>query len=111
MAIHDITIQQGASFAKTLTLKDSNNAVINVSGDTFSGQVRKLHSSTDIEATFTFDSATNGSSGIVTWSLTPAQTRAMGTGKFVYDVEWNKSSGDVVRLIEGVADTTPEVTR
>jgi hypothetical protein len=35
----------------------------------------------------------------------------MGTGKFVYDVEWNKSSGDVVRLIEGVADTTPEVTR
>jgi hypothetical protein len=35
----------------------------------------------------------------------------MGTGKFVYDVEWNKAGGDVVRLIEGVADTTPEVTR
>jgi hypothetical protein len=110
MAIHDITIQQGASFAKTLTLKDSNNAVINVSGDTFSGQVRKLHSSTDIEATFTFD-VSNGSNGIVTWTLTAAQTRAMGTGKFVYDVEWNKAGGDVVRLIEGVADTTPEVTR
>jgi|TARA_R100000049_G_C1935962_1_gene79833 ribosome-binding ATPase YchF (GTP1/OBG family) len=111
MAIHDITIQQGADFAKTLTIKDDSDAVINVSSDTFRGQVRKLHSSTDIQATFTFDSATNGASGIVAWTLTAAQTAAMGNGKFVYDVEWVKSSGSVVRLLEGVADTTPEVTR
>ena len=111
MAIHDITIQQGADFAKTLTIKDDSDAVINVSSDTFRGQVRKLHSSTDTEATFTFDSATNGASGIVAWTLTAAQTAAMGNGKFVYDVEWVKSSGSVVRLLEGVADTTPEVTR
>jgi hypothetical protein len=111
MAIHDITIQQGSDFAKTLTIKDDSNVAINVSGDTFRGQVRKLHSSTDTEASFTFDSTTDGANGIVSWTLTATQTAAMGNGRFVYDVEWVKASGSVVRILEGVADTTPEVTR
>jgi hypothetical protein len=110
MANHDITIQQGATFAKTLTLKDDNNAVINITNDTFTGQVRKHHSSTDIQATFTF-TITDGTNGVVSWGLTPTQSATMGSGKFVYDVEWTKSDSTVVRLLEGVADCTPEVTR
>ncbi len=73
MAVHDITIQQGATFAKTLTLTDDNNAVINISNDTFRGQVRKHHSSTDTQATFTF-TISDGSNGVVQWSLTDTQT-------------------------------------
>lgn len=110
MASHDIIIDQGSTFSKTLTLKDDNSAVINITNDTFRGQVRKHHSSTDIQATFTF-SITNGTGGVVTWSLTPTQTAAMGTGKFVYDVEWVKADSTVVRLLEGVAECSPEVTR
>lgn len=110
MANHDITIQQGATFAKTLTLKDDNDTVINITNDTFRGQVRKQHSSTDIQASFNFV-ITDGANGVVSWALTPTQTEAMGNGKFVYDVEWVKADTTVVRLLEGVADTTPEVTR
>jgi len=110
MSTHDITIDQGSTFSKTLTLKDDSNAVIAITNDTFRGQVRKHHSSTDIQATFTF-AITDGPNGVVTWSLTPTQTAAMSTGKFVYDVEWVKADTTVVRLLEGVADCTPEVTR
>jgi hypothetical protein len=110
MAIHDITIQQGATFAKTLTITDDSDVAINISSDTFRGQVRKKHSSTDTEASFTC-TITDGANGIVSWSLSATDTAAMGSGKFYYDVEWVKADGTVVRLLEGVADTTPEVTR
>jgi len=50
MASHDITIQQGATFAKTLTITDDDDVAVNISNDTFRGQVRKKHTSTDTEA-------------------------------------------------------------
>ena len=110
MAVHDITIQQGATFAKTLTITDDNDVAINIANDSFRGQVRKKHTSTDTEAAFTF-TVTDGANGLVSWSLTDTQTAAMGSGKFYYDIEWVKADGTVVRLLEGIADTTPEVTR
>lgn len=110
MATHDITIQQGGTFAKTLTIRDDSQNPIDVSTDTFRGQVRKKYTSTEIEATFT-TAITDGPNGLVSWSLTPAQTEAMGAGRWVYDLEWVKADGNVIRILEGVADTTPEVTR
>ena len=110
MAVHDITIQQGATFAKTLTITDDADVAINISNDSFRGQVRKQYSSTDTEAEFTF-TITDGLNGIVQWSLTATETAAMGNGKFYYDIEWVKADSTVVRLLEGIADTTPEVTR
>ena len=110
MAVHDITIQQGATFAKILTITDDNDVAINIANDSFRGQVRKKHSSTDTQADFAF-TITDGANGIVQWSLTDTETAAMGNGKFYYDVEWTKADGTVVRLLEGIADTTPEVTR
>jgi hypothetical protein len=110
MASHDITVEQGTTFSKTLTLKDDSDVVINITNDTFAGQVRKHHSSTGIEATFTF-TITDGTNGVVAWSLTPTQTSAMSSGPLVYDVEWTKQDGTVTRILEGIADTTAEVTR
>jgi len=111
MSTHDITIEQGASFSKTFTLKDDNDVVINVSADTFRGQVRKHHSSTTASADFILDATVNGTNGVVTWALTSTQTAAMPSGKLVYDVEWVKQNGDVTRILEGIVDSTPEVTR
>jgi chorismate-pyruvate lyase len=35
----------------------------------------------------------------------------MSSGRLVYDVEWVKADGTVTRILEGIADTTAEVTR
>lgn len=110
MSTHDIQIDQGSTFSKTLTLKDDSNVVINITNDTFRGQVRKHHSSTDIQATFTF-TITDGPNGEVVWSLTDTQTSAMSSGKLLYDVEWVKADGTVTRILDGIADSTPEITR
>jgi hypothetical protein len=110
MATHDITVEQGSTFSKTITLKDDSSVVINITNDTFRGMVRKHHTSTTVQATFTF-TITDGTNGVVVWSLTPTQTSAMSSGPLVYDVEWVKQDGTVTRILEGIADTTAEVTR
>jgi hypothetical protein len=110
MASHDITIDQGSTFSKSITLKDDNDVVINVTNDTFRGQVRKHHSSTDIQATFSF-TITDGTNGVVAWSLSATDSAAMSSGILVYDVEWIKQDGTVTRILSGIADTTAEVTR
>ena len=98
MASHDITIDQGSTFSKSITLKDDNDVVINVTNDTFRGQVRKHHSSTDIQATFSF-TITDGTNGVVAWSLSATDSAAMSSGILVYDVEWIKQDGTVTRIL------------
>jgi antitoxin component of MazEF toxin-antitoxin module len=92
MAVHDITIQQGATFAKTITITDDDDVAINIANDSFRGQVRKKHSSTDTEANFTM-TITDGLNGVVQWSLSATDTASMGNGKFYYDLEWVKADG------------------
>ena len=110
MAIHDISLKQGETWSKVLTFKDDSDVVINVTNDTFRGQVRKHHSSTDIQATFSF-TITDGPNGVVSWTLSATDSAACSSGNLVYDIEWVKQNGDVTRILEGVADCTPEVTR
>jgi hypothetical protein len=105
----DLTIEQGATFSRTITIKDASNVVVDISTDTFAGQVRKRHQSGTVEATMTM-TVTDGPNGEVTATISATDTAAMDTGDFVYDIEWTSGS-TVTRLLEGVATVTPEVTR
>ena len=105
----DLTIEQGATFTRTITIKDSTNTAINISGDTFAGQVRKRHQSATAEASFSFD-LTNPTGGQLVASISATNTNAMTPGDFVYDIEWTNGS-TVTRLLEGQATVTPQVTK
>ena len=105
----DLTIEQGATFSRTITIKDASNVVVDISTDTFAGQVRKRHQSGTVEATITCI-VTDGPNGEVTATISATDTAAMDTGDFVYDIQWTSGS-TVTRLLEGVATVTPEVTR
>ena len=105
----DLTIEQGATFSRTITIKNASNVVVDITNDTFAGQVRKRHQSGTVEAVFTF-TITDGANGEVTAVISATDTSAMDTGDFVYDIEWTSGS-TVTRLLEGVATVTPEVTR
>lgn len=106
----DLTIEQGATFSRTITIKDASNVVVDITNDTFAGQVRKRHQSGTVEASFTF-TITDGANGEVTATISATDTAAMDTGEFVYDIEWTNTGSNVVRLLEGTATVTPEVTR
>ncbi len=105
----DLTINQGATFKRDVTIADADNTPVNISGNTFRGQIRRRASSEDILATFTC-TITDPLLGKLSIDLTDAQTSAIPAGHWVYDIEWVNGS-DVARLLEGGAITTAEVTR
>ena len=110
MAIYDITLKQGETWAKVLTLKDDSDVVIDVSADTFRGHIRKHHTSTDTQAEFTM-TKTDGTNGVVSWTLSATDSAACSTGNLVYDLEWQKADGTVTRILEGICEISPEVTK
>jgi len=107
----DIEIEQGASFSRLITITDADNNPVDISGDTFAGQVRKHPKQDIIEGAFTFQFHTDGTDGKIVILMDNETTASMTYGKCVYDIEWTKSSGTVVRLLEGAINVTPEVTR
>lgn len=109
-AKYDITMDQGATFNRTLTLKDDEGTVVNLTGNTFAGQIRTSAQSGTVAGTFTF-AVTNASGGVFTWKMSASDTADLPAQQCVYDVEMTQSSGDVIRLLEGFVNIKSNVTR
>jgi hypothetical protein len=109
-AKYDLTMDQGATFNRTLTLKDDTSTVVDLTGNTFAGQIRTSALSGTIAGTFDFV-VTNASGGVFTWKMTAANTALLPAQQCVYDVEMTQSSGDVIRLLEGYVNIKSNVTR
>lgn len=92
-----------------MSLTDSNGDVLNLTGYSATGQVRKTFSSSTVAATFT--TALAAGTGQVTLTLTDVATAAMTSGRYVYDILLTDSSGDKTRILEGHATVTPSVSR
>ena len=106
----NIVIDQGADFSTEITVTDVNGTVVDLSGYTARGQIRKHYtSSTSTDFTITFGSPRTD--GIVSLALSNVQTANIAAGRYVYDAEIVSSSSIVSRLVEGIATITPEVTR
>jgi hypothetical protein len=111
--IYNATIDQGATWSVVVTYKDSTGAAINLTGYTAAMQVRQQYSSADADLTLT--SPSNGIvitplTGVVTITMTAAQTAALEEGYYVYDVELTSGTYKD-RLIQGQLTVAPEVTR
>ena len=74
-------------------------------------QLRKTYESiTSVPFNVTFETPTTN--GQVTISLTDAQTSALESGKYVYDVNLTLPGGVTkTRVVEGVATVNPSVSR
>ena len=108
-AVSNFYIDQGADFSTTLSLTDSNGDILNLTGYTAIGQMRKTFGSGTVAATFTI--AMSAATGQVTVTLTDVQTTAITSGRYVYDILLTDSSGDKTRILEGHATVTPSVSR
>lgn len=110
--ILDIVIEQGATFSRTINVKDSTGAAVNLSSVTsVVGQVRKKFSaSTAYDFTL---AVTSAASGVISWEMnavTTATIPAIGNEIYVYDIEVLRGA-NVERLLQGNAEIKPEVTR
>ena len=108
-ALSNIYIDQGADFQTVISVTDSNNDALNLTGYSAIAQIRKTHGSTTIAATF--GTALTTTTGQVTLTLADTVTAAMGSGRYVYDVLLTDGSGDKTRVLEGQAILTPGVSK
>lgn len=118
----NLNIEQGATFFKTFTLKDSLGVEINLTGYTFSGKIRQRYDAPSVVATFTCAVLNQTSfEGQFTITLTAAETAAIPVDpsktvlrdltEYLYDIEAIKPDSTVDRILEGKALVSPEVTR
>ena len=108
----EITIDKGADASIRLELVDANGSKKNLANYTIKGKIKKNYADSGGEATlFTPTILTPPADGVVTLTLTNAQTKALKAGRYVYDVEITASDSTITRPIQGIVTVRPNVTR
>lgn len=105
--------EQGATFYRKITYKDSNGALVNLTGYSARMQVRQSYSSTSTLASLTSsggDIVLGGALGTIEITISATATAAMPATVAVYDLELVIGS-TVQRLMQGAFQITAEVTR
>jgi tRNA threonylcarbamoyladenosine modification (KEOPS) complex Pcc1 subunit len=112
---HHFIIEQGATFGKTLTLKDSSGTVVNLTGYA-SGQM-DLRENPDAESTTISLTTANGritlggAEGTITLSISATDTASLSADDGVFDLEIESNEGIVTRLIEGTYSVRRNISR
>lgn len=103
----NLLVDQGTTYSVNLEVKDADGNVVNLTGFSGAGQLRKQYNS-NTATTFTVNVYSNGT---VTAGLSANQTAALTEGRYVYDIEIRNALGEVSRIVEGLITITPEVTK
>lgn len=115
--IHNFTCNQGATFSRTITWKNSANAAYDLTGYTARMHVRDTVDAANTVITLTTANSriTLGSNaatkGQITLTISAADTANLVPATYVYDLEVVSGGGVVDRLIEGNFVVKAEVTR
>ena len=106
----NLLIEQGTSFATTITLDDVNGVAFDLTGYTGKSQIRKSYYSVNAAANLniTIVDAANGNTLI---TLDAANTANIFPGRYVYDVKMIDSANTTTRILEGIITVTAGVTR
>tara|TARA_B100000614_G_C14362803_1_gene417907 strand:- start:57 stop:395 length:339 start_codon:yes stop_codon:yes gene_type:complete len=108
--ISNLFIDQGTTFTTTISVADGNGTALDLTGYSGIAQLRKTYESiTSVPFNVLFE--TPRTNGQVTISLTDAQTSALESGKYVYDVNLTLPGGTKTRVVEGIATINPSVSR
>ena len=112
---HHFIIEQGATFGQTLTLKDSSDTLINLTGYTSAEMdLRETpESSSEVLTLTTANSriALGGAAGTVTLSISAADTANLTAGDGIFDLEVVDGSSRVYRILEGTYTIRRNISR
>jgi hypothetical protein len=108
----NILIESGATFARTIAVKDAGNAAVDLSSVVgVTGQLRTRIQDDTSNGEFTCSIQVPATGGIIDWGMTSAETTALEPGKQYYDIELEYDNGVVIRLLEGEAQIKGNITR
>jgi len=104
----NLIIDQGTDFSATIDLMDGFDAPYDLTGFTVSSQMRKnFKSSTAVD----FSATSNGVLGQIILSMSKTITTDLDPGRYLYDVEITSAVDVTTRVVEGVVNVTPGITR
>ena len=104
----NLVIDQGTTFETTVTLRDDAGDILDLTGYSATGQIRKHYTSSNSTS---FSITLGGANGTVTLAMSANTTANVVAGRYVYDVELTTASSQVSRIMEGIVTVTPQVTR
>ena len=105
-------IEQGVSWVQSLTLRDENQALINLTGATAKMQFRQdLAGSALISLTSASGITLGGALGTITITVDKAVTAALEANALIFDFFITWSTGEVERLFYGQVSIDKRVTR
>ena len=109
-AYQELFLEQGTDFTTTITLDDVYSVPYDLTGVSAKSQIRKSYYSSNATAEFvtTINTPTDGT---ILLSLDSANTSNIYPGRYVYDVVIKDSANTVTRVLEGIVNVNPQVTR
>lgn len=102
----NFTIDQGTTFSTDLDMLKDDGTPIDLTGYTANAVAKRYYTSTN---SWSFATSVNATSGIITLSLTAANTANIAANRYVYDVKVTDASNVVSRIIEGIITVYPKV--
>ena len=108
-AYSNLYLEQGSTFNTTITLDDVYGDNYDLTGYTASSQMRKSYYSSN--ATATFIASISVANASISLALSSAVTANIAPGRYVYDTTITDTSQNKTRILEGIIDVSPCVTR
>ena len=108
-AVSNLLIYQGADFVIDFSVENDNGTEFNLTGYSAACKIKK-HYTSSTSVTCTTAIFTPATAGRIQLSLSAAQTTAMKSGRYVYDVVITASSGLKTRVLEGTVSVLEGVT-
>jgi hypothetical protein len=106
----NIKIESGASFSIDMELNNADGSNLDLTGYTGACKIRKSYYSNFNVYSLTVVVANPPTDGKIIISSTASETATFKPGRYVYDVEISSGSS-VTRVVEGIAEVTPNATR
>ena len=105
----NLYVEQGTTYSTTITLDDVYNNAYNLTGYRASSQIRKSYYSSNATASFT--TTIDSGNATITLSLNAGTSANISAGRYVYDAIIIDTNNSVTRILEGIVDVSPRVTR
>jgi len=109
-AYQELFLEQGTTFTTNITLDDIDGVPYDLTNVIAKSQIRKSYYSANTTAEFTVTINTP-TDGTILLLLDANTTANIAAGRYVYDVAIKDTANTVTRVLEGIVNVIPQVTK
>lgn len=106
----ELFLEQGTTFTTNITLDDVDGIPFDLTGVQAKSQIRKSYYSANTTAEFDVQ-INSPTTGLILLVLDAQVTANIAAGRYVYDVAIKDTANTVTRVLEGIVNVIPQVTR